>query len=249
MNFGLRHLFAIFAVSAFSIAALTQPTRWMMWLYVLFTLTLLVTSIIFAFTNARESKSFWIWFSIASMGYLALAYIPDINENIPRREGPEPTTRLLVIASDLLGFNPYKEPKVVDLSGGDLSSIHLTGPLEPQERTAPEESLGPNPFEGFGGGGFGGGNFGGQNSSEFGKPPMKDFSELIDMIDDLNLASDYVLPYVDNISGMEIYYARLRKFHRFMVIGHFVWAILLGVVLGSFSHAVSSRISMSRRTN
>ena len=222
MNVSLKFVFAILSVAALSIAALTRPTLPMMWLFIVLTLTLLVVSVFLAFTKAHGSKSFWIWFSIASLGYLAFAALPDRDGNFPRQTGPSPTTRLLVSSYDFFELEPVEIVR-------DSPEITTELPaLDDAEYSSP--TLGEH--ESFGG--FGGQNsegFGGQESSQSNQLVSKDFSGLMDLIaETLPKGSGKPLPYAVNLTV--IVEPERPHFRRFMVIGHCVWAICLGLVWG-----------------
>ena len=194
MHVSLKLVLVILSVYAFSIAALTQPTSLMMWSVIVLTLTLLIFGVILAFTKPRGSKTFWIWFSIALLGYLVLAAIPDRDGNIPRQTGPSPTTRLLVFSYEQLGLEP-----------------------EPPAAVATKPATPPVNSNGFGGG------VGGSPDPFESNKPMPDFSELISLMTELINARD-------------------EHFRRFMIIGHCVWAISLGLALGCIATATSQMI-------
>lgn len=92
------------------------------WETVIFSLTLgvLLVAILLAIGATVERRKFWLAFAVAAGSYLAFAHVADENDVVPRRDGPEFTTRVLCWTVQQLHDDLSPEEVRTDLGGGGL---------------------------------------------------------------------------------------------------------------------------------
>lgn len=72
-----------------------------------FTLAFVSASILLAVGRDGGARRFWAGFAILSLSYLAFAHVPDVDETVPRQNGPEITTQLLRLGFDWMHAETY----------------------------------------------------------------------------------------------------------------------------------------------
>jgi len=95
VRFRIIELILFVSATALTITCLIKPDELHETIYFSFVLIAIVLSIAMAIGRAKAQRSFWIGFSVVSIGYLSLAHVPDAAEYSPRQSGPEFTTQLL----------------------------------------------------------------------------------------------------------------------------------------------------------
>jgi hypothetical protein len=95
MRFCIDELILLISAMALTIGCLREPDEFHESIYFSFVLIAILVSIAMAVGRAKAQRSFWVAFSVVSIGYLSFAHLPDADELSPRQDGPEFTTQLL----------------------------------------------------------------------------------------------------------------------------------------------------------
>jgi hypothetical protein len=100
LKFRIIELLIVTSVIGLACVSLKRSDPLFETIFFSFTLAFVSTSILLTVGRDGGARAFWAGFAILSLSYLAFAHVPDVDEMVPRHNGPEITTQLLQ-----LGFN------------------------------------------------------------------------------------------------------------------------------------------------
>lgn len=125
-----------------------------MWETVIFSLTLggVRLGVVFAIGMTAERRQFWLGFAVAAGSYLAFVHLADNYGAIPRRDGPEFTTRVLFWSVQKL--HDDLSPDIVRMAGrgnmsGGMFSVADIGPDGPSRVFKIDQGGGLSPDAGM----------------------------------------------------------------------------------------------------
>lgn len=107
MRFRILDLLLATAICGFTCAALVRADSFIACLYFSLTLAAVFAAALCAIGQIGASRAYWLGFAVTSGAYLVFAHVPDVDDQVPRHDGPEITTQLLRLAFNKIHSGTY----------------------------------------------------------------------------------------------------------------------------------------------